>query len=61
LTVSTITRMILLGGAYRIVLDCGHTIERTIAEVKMQQLYIEKRIGCPECGKTQEEWGNPSP
>jgi hypothetical protein len=46
---STIIRMTRFGRNYSILLDCGHTIERTQNEVKVQQLFIEKRIGCQEC------------
>lgn len=46
---STIERMTRYGRLYRIKLDCGHVIERTPEEVKAQQLYIEKQIGCAAC------------
>jgi hypothetical protein len=39
------------GRVSRVRLDCGHVIERTPQEVKDQQLYIEKRIGCEQCAK----------
>lgn len=50
---STIECMTRFGRTFRILLDCGHTIERTPAEVKAQQLYIEKRIGCDECASEE--------
>ena len=46
---STIERITPYGRSYLIKLDCGHTIRRTREEVKAQQLYIEKQIGCEEC------------
>jgi hypothetical protein len=48
---STIIRMTRFGRVSRVRLDCGHVIERTPQEVKDQQLYIEKRIGCEQCAK----------
>jgi hypothetical protein len=47
--VSAIIRMTRFGRIWKILLDCGHTMERTQAEIKLQQLYIDKRIGCREC------------
>jgi hypothetical protein len=47
--VSAIIRMTRFGRIWRILLDCGHTMERTLDEVKVQQLYIDKRIGCRDC------------
>jgi hypothetical protein len=46
---STIIRMTRFGREYRILLDCGHALTRSIDEVKLQQLYIDKRIGCADC------------
>ena len=46
---SAIVRMTRFGRIYRILLDCGHTMERSQEEVKVQQLYIDKRIGCRRC------------
>lgn len=46
---STIVRMTRYGTVYRILLDCDHVLERTRDEVKQQQLYIDKRIGCERC------------
>jgi hypothetical protein len=43
------------GREYRILLDCGHKLTRTADEVKTQQLYIDKRIGCEACAKEQEK------
>ena len=47
----SIERMTRFGRVYRITLDCGHVIERSAEEVKLQQLFIGKRIGCDECAK----------
>jgi hypothetical protein len=46
---STIIRMLRFGRTYRIHLDCGHVMERTQDETKLQQLYIDKQIGCAQC------------
>jgi hypothetical protein len=46
---SSIERVIKFGRVYRFTLDCGHVIERSADEVKLQQLFIGKRIGCPDC------------
>jgi hypothetical protein len=51
--VSTIERMTRYGRTYQVLLDCGHIIIRTQDEVKQQQLYIGKRIGCEECAKAK--------
>ena len=47
----TIERMNLFGRNYLITLDCGHAITRSKDEVKLQQLYIGKRLGCEECAR----------
>ena len=39
------------GGLWRIALDCGHTLTRTSGEVKQQQLFIGKRLGCETCAR----------
>lgn len=46
---STITRMNRYGRVWQILLDCGHIIIRTQDEIKQQQLFIDKRIGCEHC------------
>ena len=46
---STILRMTRYGRVWRILLDCDHILERTPEEIKQQQLYVDKRIGCPRC------------
>ena len=46
---STITRMTRYGRNYKIVLDCGHILLRTTDEVKLQQLHLEKQMGCDHC------------
>ncbi len=48
---STIIRMTRYGRTFQILLDCGHILIRTVDEVKLQQLFIEKRIGCEECAE----------
>lgn len=53
---STIERMNRFGRReWRVVLDCGHTLTRTTDEIRLQQLYIDKRIGCPECARALEQ------
>lgn len=46
---SAIIRMTRYGRNYVIMLDCGHAMTRTVEEVKLQQLCIEKQVGCVEC------------
>ena len=48
---STIIRMTRYGRTFQILLDCSHILIRTVDEVKLQQLFIEKRIGCEECAE----------
>ena len=48
---STIIRMTRYGRSYQILLDCNHIMVRTVDEVKIQQLYLEKRIGCEACAE----------
>jgi hypothetical protein len=50
---STIIRMTPYGRSYLIKLDCGHALQRSREEVKAQQLYVEKRIGCAECAEIE--------
>ena len=52
---STIVRMTRYGRIWKIVLDCDHTMERTQDEVKQQQLYVDKRIGCERCEQLAQE------
>lgn len=52
---TVIIRMNRFGRIWRIQLECGHTIERTPQEVKDQQLYIDKRIGCEQCAQAAAE------
>jgi len=52
---STITRMTRYGRIWKIVLDCGHMMERDIHQVKEQQLYVDKRIGCERCAQLAQE------
>jgi hypothetical protein len=47
--VSTIIRMTRYGRLWKIELDCGHVIERHQDDIKKQQLYVDKRIGCERC------------
>jgi hypothetical protein len=48
---TAILRMTRYGRSYSITLECGHKITRTADEVKLQQLFIGKRIGCAECAQ----------
>jgi hypothetical protein len=34
---------------YRILLDCGHGRSVTAAELKREQLFLGKAVGCAEC------------
>jgi hypothetical protein len=52
---STIIRMTRYGRVWRILLDCEHSMERTHDEVKKQQLYVDKRIGCTRCEQLNQE------
>jgi hypothetical protein len=54
---STIVRMNKFGRTFRIHLDCGHVMVRTKEEVKVQQLYLDKQIGCVECEKESSPKG----
>jgi hypothetical protein len=46
--------MLRFGRTYRVVLDCGHTMTRTKDEIKIQQLYVEKQVGCPTCAQEKK-------
>ena len=53
---SEITHILRFGkSAITLLLDCGHKITRTADEVKLQQLFIGKRIGCEVCARNTEE------
>jgi hypothetical protein len=51
---SGIERMTRYGRVYQILLDCDHILVRSLDEVKLQQLFVGKRIGCDECSRLIE-------
>ena len=50
----SIERMTRYGRIYQILLDCDHIIVRTHDDVKLQQLFLGKRIGCDACSALVE-------
>ena len=57
---STITRMLNLGRAWTVVLDCGCRLKGLTAEqLKEEQLFIGKRVACPTHGPKAKHLATP--
>lgn len=50
---TAITRIYRIGHPrqHRVALECGHKFTVADEDMKRRQLYIGKRVTCPECGK----------
>ena len=46
---TAIIRMSKFGRGYTVALECGHKLHVTTDSAKRDQLYIGKRVACPEC------------
>ena len=44
-TIARITRF----AKYKVSLECGHTFECSSEDIDRQQLFIGKKIECPQC------------
>ncbi len=46
---SQIVYMLRFAATFKVVLDCGHRFDCTVAEAGERQLFIGKMVSCEEC------------